>query len=1116
MIGKLTRIGLVLSTFLLSDLAFGQVKVGDNPTQINVNAIMELESANKGVLLPRIALTSTSSPSPMSAFVAGMVVYNTATAGDVVPGFYVSNGSSWTKIDNQSGTTYTGSTSVLLNGTSFERAALTGDVTATQNSNTLTIANDAVTYSKMQNVSTNNVILGRATSGSGDVEEITLGTGLTLTGTTLTANGDLRLVNTSSHITQDAGVGSNGTSAGAVQSVMIGQGAGNSNSGQRNIFIGHEAGNANTSATNLVFMGYQAGKSNTTGARNTFVGNLAGTGNTTANGNTGFGFEALKTNSTGNNNTAFGTFTLTNNTLYSNTAIGFNALNTNNGFSNTVVGAAAMESETTGNHNTVIGASAGWRISGNENVIVGSGTGWNLTTGSKNILIGRNITAPMATGSNQLSIGNLIYGTNVDGDGSTISTGNIGIGVAAPSQKLEVAGAIRFSGALMPNNTAGTAGQVLTSAGAGAVPTWTTIPTATTYTGSTSVALNGTSFERAALTGDVTAAQNSNALTIANDAVTSAKILDGTIATADVANSAVTYAKIQNVSANNRILGRATTGAGTVEEITLGSGLTLTGTTLSASGDLRLVNTTSHITQDAGVGSNGTSAGAGEVIAIGAGAGNANSAAGSVFIGHQAGNSNSNGSGNSFVGYQSGRLHTTGPMNTYFGYQAGENSTNGNDNTYMGYRAGRNSGNGVFWNTYVGSKAGEANTSGVANAAFGAEALKSNNGNGNAAFGAGALSANTSGGENAVFGRGALPNNTTGSTNAVLGSVALYWSSTGSNNVAVGGGSGYQTTTGSNNTFIGYNSGSNKPSGSGNIVIGNSAMAPSITASNQLSIGNLIYGTDLDGTGATISTGNIGIGVTAPSQKLEVGGAIRFSGALMPNNTAGTAGQVLTSAGAGAVPTWTTLPTATTYNGSTSVALNGTSFERAALTGDVTAAQNSNALTIANDAVTTSKIINGAITAAKLNQMSAATGQVLKWNGTSWAPAADDNTIADGSETIVTAGSGITISGAGTTASPYVINANSSVATVTADYTATSANNTILCNVPGAGMTLTLPSASANTGKVIVIRKIDNDRDVLTFSPALNYSTSQTISTLNFVKTITVQSNGTAWWVISE
>lgn len=48
--------------------------------------------------------------------------------------------------------------------------------------------------------------------------------------------------------------------------------------------------------------------------------------------------------------------------------------------------------------------------------------------------------------------------------------------------------------------------------------------------------------------------------------------------------SAVTYAKIQNVSAAGRLLGRGTIGAGVVQEIALGDGLTMTGTTLSVSG----------------------------------------------------------------------------------------------------------------------------------------------------------------------------------------------------------------------------------------------------------------------------------------------------------------------------------------------------------------------------------------------------------------------------------------------------------------------------------------------------------------------------------------------------
>ncbi|NQY30726.1 MAG: hypothetical protein HRT69_14810 [Flavobacteriaceae bacterium] len=49
---------------------------------------------------------NTTSPNPLSTDVAGMVVYNTATTGDVTPGFYYNNDRDWLCIDEASTTSW--------------------------------------------------------------------------------------------------------------------------------------------------------------------------------------------------------------------------------------------------------------------------------------------------------------------------------------------------------------------------------------------------------------------------------------------------------------------------------------------------------------------------------------------------------------------------------------------------------------------------------------------------------------------------------------------------------------------------------------------------------------------------------------------------------------------------------------------------------------------------------------------------------------------------------------------------------------------------------------------------------------------------------------------------
>lgn len=70
------RVGLLFLLFAFAQMTKAQVKIGQNPTEINKGSILELESANKGLLLPRVSLTGTTNWSLASSSVpvAGMIL----------------------------------------------------------------------------------------------------------------------------------------------------------------------------------------------------------------------------------------------------------------------------------------------------------------------------------------------------------------------------------------------------------------------------------------------------------------------------------------------------------------------------------------------------------------------------------------------------------------------------------------------------------------------------------------------------------------------------------------------------------------------------------------------------------------------------------------------------------------------------------------------------------------------------------------------------------------------------------------------------------------------------------------------------------------------------------
>ena len=138
-----------------------QVRIGGDMAP-NAAAVLDLNAddsatpaGNRGALaLPRISLASITAQLNGAAPLKGMLVYNTNASLTDGEGVYYWDGGKWTIV----GKVYTGSTSVTLSGNSFQRAALTGDVTAAANSNATTIANNAVTATKIAN---NNVTMAK-------------------------------------------------------------------------------------------------------------------------------------------------------------------------------------------------------------------------------------------------------------------------------------------------------------------------------------------------------------------------------------------------------------------------------------------------------------------------------------------------------------------------------------------------------------------------------------------------------------------------------------------------------------------------------------------------------------------------------------------------------------------------------------------------------------------------------------------------------------------------------------------------------------------------------------------------------------------------------------------
>jgi trimeric autotransporter adhesin len=220
------------------------------------------------------------------------------------------------------------------------------------------------------------------------------------------------------------------------------------------------------------------------------------------------------------------------------------------------------------------------------------------------------------------------------------------------------------------------------------------------------------------------------------------------------------------------------------------------------------------------------------------------------FVGAYAGTNNTVGSNNSFIGVQSGQANTTGSENSFVGYQAGLNNTAGSNNSFLGVYAGQSNTIGNY-NSFIGYKSGFLNQTGENNNFSGFQAGL-NNASGNA---------------NIFMGSQSGLSNTTGSNNSFMGAYAGQANTMGTGNSFLGTQTGADASTANNNTLLGYNTGRGIITGSNNTIIG-----ANVTGSSTLS-NNIILA---DGQGNrrinVDANGNVGIGITQPSQKLHVYG----------------------------------------------------------------------------------------------------------------------------------------------------------------------------------------------------------------------------------------------------
>ncbi len=92
---------LLIFVVILKNVTAQNVGINATGAAPNASAILDVSATDKGFLIPRVALTQTTSNAPIGASITtSLLVYNTATVNDVAPGFYYWNSLIWIRFQS--------------------------------------------------------------------------------------------------------------------------------------------------------------------------------------------------------------------------------------------------------------------------------------------------------------------------------------------------------------------------------------------------------------------------------------------------------------------------------------------------------------------------------------------------------------------------------------------------------------------------------------------------------------------------------------------------------------------------------------------------------------------------------------------------------------------------------------------------------------------------------------------------------------------------------------------------------------------------------------------------------------------------------------------------------